>query len=166
MVLSRPQPDRVEANVVWVTGAMTPLVVHPPVWRLADLADQERLVARVQELSAEGYHDKDIACRLSAEGFRSPRSEQFLPSLVTRIRRAHGQITLTAQFRRQEKGEGQWTIWGLARALQVDRNWLYVRIQDGRLPATRHPIIGHYLIPDDPDILEQLKTERPPRRQM
>jgi len=165
VVLTRPQPDQVEANVVWISGAMTPLVVHPPVGRLVDLAEHERLVARVQELSAEGYHDKDIACRLSAEGFRSPRSEQVLPSLVTRIRKAHGQLTVTAQFRRQEKIEGQWTIYGLARALQVDRNWLYVRIQDGRLPATRHPIIGHYLIPDNPAIVEYLKRERPPRRQ-
>jgi len=165
VVLTRPQPDTVEANVIWVSGAMTPLVIHPPVWRLADLSGHERLVARVRELSAEGYHDKEVARQLSAEGFRSPRSEQVLPSLVTRIRRARGQLTVTAQFRQQEKIEGQWTIWGLARALQVDRNWLYVRIQAGRLPATRHPIIGHYLIPDDPEVLEQLKAERPPRRQ-
>jgi DNA invertase Pin-like site-specific DNA recombinase len=166
VVLTRPQRDTVEANVVWVSGAMTPLVIHPPVWRLADLADHDRLVARARALSAEGYHDKEVAQRLTAEGFRSPRSEQVLPSLVTRIRRAHGQITVTARFRRQEKIEGQWTIWGLVRALQVDRNWLYARIQAGRLPATRHPIIGHYLIPHNPGLLEQLKAERPPRRQM
>ena len=54
--------------------------------------------------------------------------------------------------------DGQWTIWGLARALPVDRDRLYARIKDGTLPATRHPVIGHYLIPNDPVVFAQLKT--------
>jgi hypothetical protein len=68
-------------------------------------------------------------------------------------------------FRGQDQIAGQWTVWGLSRALQVDRNWLYVRIHADLIPATRHPVIGHYLIPDDPALLEHLRAQRPSRRQ-
>jgi len=55
-------------------------------------------------------------------------------------------------------------VWGLARALHVDRDWLYARIKDGTLPATRHPVIGHSLIPDDPGLLAQLQARLPAGR--
>ena len=42
--------------------------------------------------------------------------------------------------------------------MPVDRDRLYARIKDGTLPATRHPVIGHYLIPNDPVVFAQLKT--------
>ncbi len=58
-----------------------------------------------------------------------------------------------------DKLEGQWTVWGLARALGVDRNWFYRRIYTGVLPATRHPASGHYLIPDDAVLLAALRAE-------
>ena len=150
---------------MWVSGALTPLTVHPPVHRSADIADYERLVVRVGELSAAGYHDRAIAQQVTGEGFRSARYPYVPPTLVTRIRRQQGHASLTTQFRGQEQIAGQWTIWGLSRALQVDRNWLYARIHAGSIPATRHPVIGHYLIPDDPAVLEHLRAQRPPRRQ-
>ena len=79
VVLTRPQPERVEATVAWISGAMTPLVLHPPVWRLADLADPERLAARVQELSAAGHHDREVARRLTVAGLRSPGARRSCP---------------------------------------------------------------------------------------
>ena len=120
---------------------------------------------RVGALSAAGFHDRAIAQQLTAEGFRSARSPHVSTTLVTRLRRQQGHASLTTQFRGQEQIAGQWTVWGLSRALQVDRNWLYVRIHGGSIPATRHPVIGHYLIPDDPALLEHLRAQRPPRRQ-
>jgi DNA invertase Pin-like site-specific DNA recombinase len=165
VVLTRPHADTVEAMVVWISGAMTPLTVHPPVHRDADLANYERLVERIGALSAAGYHDRAIAQRLTAEGFRSARSPHVPTTLVTRLRRRQGHTSLTTQFRGQEQIAGQWTVWGLSHALQVDRNWLYVRIHAGSIPATRHPVTGHYLIPDDPALLERLRAQRPPRRE-
>jgi len=117
-------------------------------------------------LCAAGYQDGAIARQLTAEGFRSAHHDHVPTTLVTRLRRQQGFPSLTTQFRQQARIDGQWTVWGLARALQVDRDWLYARIRDGTLPATRHPAIGHYLIPDDPAVLAQRKARRPAGRQM
>ena len=166
VLVTRPQPDTVEATVVWVSGATTRLTVHPPVAHTADLSDYDRLVARTVELIAAGHQDGAIARQLTAEGFRSARSADVPTTLVTRLRRQVGQPSLTTQFRAQEKIDGQWTVWGLARALNVDRNWLYARIKAGSLPATRHPVIGYYLIPDEPAMFRQLVAQRPVCRSM
>ena len=49
---------------------------------------------------------------------------------------------------------------GLAQELDVHRNWLYTRIHDRTLPATRHPVTGQYLVPDDPEVLARLRAQR------
>ena len=164
IILIRPKPDEVEARVVWVSGAMTCLSIRPPVHLTRDLRDHDQFVARIRALSTQGYHDGEIARQLTEEGFRSARSNTVLPSLVKRVRQAEGLVSLTAQFRSQEKIEGCWTTWGLARALNVDRDWLYARIHAGILPAQRHPVIGQYLIPDDPAVFKQLAAQVPASR--
>lgn len=166
VVLTKPRPDTVTATVIWVSGAMTPLTIRPPLNRTANLGEYDRLVARLGALCAAGYQDGAIARQLTAEGFRSAHHDHVPTTLVTRLRRQQGFPSLTTQFRQQARIDGQWTVWGLARALHVDRDWLYARIKDGTLPATRHPAIGHYLIPDDPAVLAQLKARRPAGRQM
>ena len=166
VVLTKPLPDTVTASVIWVSGAMTPLTVRPPLNRTANLGEYDRLVARLGELCAAGYQDGAIARQLTAEGFRSAHHDHVPTTLVTRLRRQQGFPSLTTQFRRQARIDGQWTVWGLARTLHVDRDWLYARIKDGTLPAARHPVIGHYLIPDDPDLLAQLQTLLSAGRQM
>ncbi len=55
-------------------------------------------------------------------------------------------------------------MWGLARHLGVDRDWLYRRIDAGRIPTERHPMTGHYLIADDPALLAALEAEAAARR--
>ena len=160
VILTRPQLDQVEAKVIWVSGATTLLPVRPPVPHTDDLSDYARLVTRLVVLVREGHHDRDIAQRLTAEGFRSARTAVVPASLVTRLRRQVHEDSATTQFRSQEKIDGNWTVWGLARALGVDRDWLYARIRAGLLPAFRHPAIGYYLIPDVPELLSQLRVAR------
>jgi hypothetical protein len=160
VILARPQPDRIEIKVVWVSGAFSVLVAHPPIHRTVDLSDYERLTARVLALAADGYPDPEIARRLTAEGFRSARDPTGVPArFVAKVRWAHGQTSLSEQFRQQEQIDGQWTIWGLARAIGVDRTWIYRRIGRGTLQTERHPTTGHHLIPDDPDLVASLRAE-------
>jgi hypothetical protein len=166
VVVSRPQPDTVEATIVWVSGVTTRLTVHPPVAHVTQLSSYDRLAARLAALVSAGYQDGAIARQLTEEGFRSAHYAHVPTTLVTRLRRQLHQPSLTTQFRGQDKIDGHWTVWGLSRLLAVDRNWLYVRIKAGTLPASRHPLIGHYLIPDDPVLLARLKAQRPPRRPM
>ncbi len=166
VVLTKPQPDTAAATVIWVSGAMTPLAARPPLNRTANLGEYDRLVARLGALCAEGYQDGVIARQLTAEGFRSAHYDHVPTTLVTRLRRQQGFASLTTLFRQQACIDGQWTVWGLARALHADRDWLYARIRDGTLPATRHPVIGHYLIPDDLELLPRLTTLLAAGRQM
>jgi len=142
---------------------MSRLSIRPPVQFTRDLRDYDQMLVRLRTLSEQGYHDREIAAQLTAEGFRSARSPTVLPSLVTRLRRVGGIVSVTAQFRSREKLDGCWTTWGLARALHVDRNWLYAKIQQGLLPAHRHPVIGQYLIPDDPEVVKRLAAQIPSR---
>jgi DNA invertase Pin-like site-specific DNA recombinase len=160
VMVTRPVPDTVEAKIVWVSGTVTALQVHPPIQRQTDVGQYPHFVERVLALGAAGYHDREIAQRLTAEGFRAARSARIPPSLVGEIRRARGQISLTEQFRTYAKLDGQWTVFGLAHELAVHRNWLYTRIRNGTLPATRHPVLGHYLIPDEPALLATLRAQR------
>jgi hypothetical protein len=160
VIVTRPTPDTVEARVVWVSGAVTPFSVHPPISRGSDVSGYEQLVERILTLGAQGHQDPEIARIVSAEGFRSARSARIPASLVGEIRRARGQISLTEQFKTQAKVEGQWTVFGLAQELAVHRNWLYTRIHKGTLPATRHSVTGHYLIADEPEVLATLRAQR------
>lgn len=156
--------DTVESKVVWVSGAISRLLVHPPIHRAVDVSDYDRLVERILALSAEGYQDTEIARQVTAEGFRSARSGGVPLRQVFKIRQAHGVASLTEQFRHSDKLDGCWTVWGLSRELGIDRNWLYRRIGRGTLPVRRHPATGHYLIADDPSLLDQLRSQLPRRR--
>ena len=156
LILTRPRADQVDVKVVWVSGAISLLTVCPPIGHTADLSDYERIVARVRDLSAAGYQDREIARRLTAEGFHGPRSPTVPPGMVAELRRQLGTPSLTAQYRCQAQIDGQWTVWGLAQHLGVDRDWLYRRIYKGTLATTRHPMTQHHLIPDDPALLAAL----------
>ena len=160
VIIRRPWADMVEAKVVWVSGAVSALAVHPPLLRQSDRQNYDCFVEHLLALGAAGDSDREMAQRLTVEGFRSARSERVPAGLVGEIRRARGQISLTEQFRTQAKLEEQWTVCGLAQELGVHRNWLYTRIRNGTLPAVRHPVVGHYLVLDDPALLAKLRAQR------
>lgn len=159
VILTRPVADVIEVKVVWISGAISLLTVRPPIWRTADLSDYAQLVEQVRALSAEGYQDEEIGRRLTAAGFHAARGEKIDAGVVGKIRRQLGQRSLTEEFRRQPQIEGQWTVYGLARHLGVDRDWVYRRIYTGRLAVQRHPATGHYLIPDDAAVIARLRAE-------
>jgi hypothetical protein len=119
-------------------------------YRTVGLPRHAELVARVTALSRAGQPDPEIAARPTAEGFRSARHAPVSKELVGKLRRAHGEAAVRQQLRSQDREAGQWTVRGLPRAQHVRRTWLYTRIAASSIPATRHPVTGHYLIPDDP----------------
>jgi hypothetical protein len=159
VILSRPEPARIELRIVWVSGALTPLTLAPPVYRTCELGNYGALVERILALSQEGQPDQHIADRLTAEGFCSARQGPISKELVGKIRRAQRRVGMRQQFRSEPQIAGEWTIHGLAQELGVRRTWLYTRIRNGTLPARRHPASGHYLIPNDAHVLALLQTE-------
>ncbi|MDP9375682.1 MAG: hypothetical protein M3Q65_25185 [Chloroflexota bacterium] len=159
--LARPVPARIDVRIVWVSGAVTPLTLSPPTHPTTELGDYAPLASRVLALSAGGRADGVIAERLTTEEFRATRQGPVTAGLVGTIRRAQGAVGVRQQLRAQEWIGGCWTIHGVAQELGVRRTWLYDRIHAGALPATRHPVTGHYLIRDDPAVLAALRAERP-----
>ena len=159
VILSRPTPDTVTVKVVWVSGSCSVLAVPATVHRSADLPDYERLVARILDLSAQGYTDAAVAGRLSAEGFRSARRAAVSAGTVETIRRAHRRPTLAARCCTEAMVDGCWTVRGLARALGVSSAWVRKRIECGTLPATMHPLTKRYLIADDSGVLARLRAQ-------
>ena len=164
VTLTRPVPARLEVTIVWVSGAVTSLVLPLPTYRTTALAAYADLAARILALSQTGASDREIAEQLSTEGFHSARQPTVSTELVGKIRRARGGVAVRHQFRTQERIDGQWTTHGLAQALRVRRTWLYARIVDGTIPAVRHPVTGHYLIPDDPLLIDTLRRRAPARQ--
>jgi DNA invertase Pin-like site-specific DNA recombinase len=160
VVLSRPTPDAIAVKVVWVSGAYSELRVATVVHRGADLPNYERFSARVLELSAQGYADAAIAEHLTREGFRSARHMDVCRAAVEKIRRTHGQGTLTERFRCEDKIDGCWTVHGLARHLGTTSAWVRKHIGYGTIPAARHPLTQCYLIADDPALLQELRMRR------
>jgi hypothetical protein len=158
VILTRPIPDTIEVKVVWVSGAYSLLTAHPPLHRSCDVPNYDQLLTRILELSLEGYQDPAIARQLTVEGFRSARRRDVPIQLVEKVRRHHGQVSLTERFRREDRIEGCWTVGGLARQLGRSSDWVRRRVESGAVSATRHPLTGRYLIPDDPALLDRLRA--------
>jgi DNA invertase Pin-like site-specific DNA recombinase len=159
VVLTRPQPDRLEIAIVWISGAVSRLTVHPTVARTRDLSAYDRLVVRVRQLTAEGHANREIARRLAAEGFRSAYRATLPVRLVQTIRAEHGIPSAWQQLRGQDRSAGCWTVPGLARAVGTSRYWIYRQIDAGRLAAERQPVTGRILIADDPTLLDRLRIQ-------
>jgi DNA invertase Pin-like site-specific DNA recombinase len=158
VVVTRPGAETVDAGIVWVSDAVTRITVQPRLNCSARLHDYDRIVARVTTLCAAGYQDRAIARQLQAEGYHSAHHTPLPVSLVRAIRQATGVPSLTEHLRGQTHYEGAWTAGGLARHLGVGRNWIYNRILSGLIPAEHHPITGHYLIPDDAELVARLRA--------
>src|SRR5262249_13868795 len=146
--------------LLWLCAAVSSLSFPLRHRRQSDRQHDDHFVERLLALGAAGDSDREMAQRLTVEGFRSARSARVPAGLVGEMRRARGQLSLTAQLRTQAKLEEQWTVFGLAQALGVHRHWLSRGIRNGTLPATRHAVVGHYLIPDAPALLATLRAQR------
>jgi len=159
VVLSRPEPQDIEARIVWISGAVSTLSVRTPIRRARDLRDYEVLVGEILALNALGYPDSKIARRLTEEGFHSARGEEGVPTrFVREVRRQNGQGSVSKALKSLEKLEGRWTVLGLSRELGVERGRIYKLIYKGTLTTERHPQTGCHLIEDDPELITDLRT--------
>ena len=115
------------------------------------------LEQRVLALTAAGESDDGIATALTAEGYRSPMRAVVLPSTVRAIRLRHGQVRSRSQSHPRHVA-GSLTVPQMARLVGVTPHWLYDRIYNGSIPATKDPTTGLYLFPDDPATLDRVRA--------
>jgi DNA invertase Pin-like site-specific DNA recombinase len=158
VILNRVRPDTIEVRIVWLSGAVSTLEVHPFIHRSCDVEGYAQLVERVLDLSAQGYTDAQIAVQLSREGFRSARRRDISAAVVVAVRARAGETSILKRLSKQEKIEGLWTVRGLARELGVDRDWVYNRIASGTIPAAHYRLSHYYVIEDAPPLLARLRA--------
>jgi len=162
VILTRRAPDQIEVKIVWVSGHFSVASVIPPIHRQADVSRYDEMVRRIHDLYQAGHTDSDISQILTREGFHGARSPEVTPAMVLKIRNQNDWTSNYHQHRLAEKIDGCWTIHGLAHELGIDRDWFYRRIYNGTLQApdvVRKPPYGNYLIRDDPELIERLRTE-------
>ena len=158
VILTRPQPDCIEIAVVWISGAVSRLTVHPTVGRSKNLGDYDQVVARIEQLVDEGYSNREIARRLAAEGFRSAHHTTLPVRLVQTVRYERGLPSAWQQACGLDQVDGCWSVPGLARTLGVSRHWIYDQIHAGAIHAHRQSSTDRFLIADDPLLVEGLRA--------
>jgi DNA invertase Pin-like site-specific DNA recombinase len=156
VVLRRPVGDRCEVRVVWKGGDWTTVVLELPVVTYAEMGDAEGLIAEVLRRARVGQPDQEIAAELTAAGYHAPLKQRLTVGSVRRIRMRHGVLARKAEFQRH--GLPGWISLGeAARRLGEHAAWAYYMIRRERLLIQRDPEIGIYLVPDNKNILKQLK---------
>jgi hypothetical protein len=154
VVVHRIAPDTVQVRIVWKGEESTTLQVPVTVGAWTDLTDAPAMEQLIREQSATGVPDEEIARALTAQGYRSPRGPEVLPSTVRGIRIKHGLFQKRSQSHPRQV-DGYLTVSQVARALDVPPHWIYDRIYNGTIQIAKDPHRGWFLFPDVPTTLDQ-----------
>jgi DNA invertase Pin-like site-specific DNA recombinase len=170
VILKRLAPDSIEAKIVWVSGHFTVRQVRQPVLHAGDVTGYAEMVKRIEVLGQQGQTDEAIAAQLTQEGFHSARAPEVTVESVHRIRLAHRWFRPLYQSHGALEFQGYLTATGLARLIDVDRSWVYRKLEHGEIDAQfvkREPASGVYLIVKDAELIERLRqaVHRRPRAQ-
>jgi DNA invertase Pin-like site-specific DNA recombinase len=164
VVLKRTAPDTVEVKIVWVSGHYSVEYARPPIHRECDVSNYDRMVERTRALWEAGLGDEQIAVQLASEGFHSARSTGVSPVAVQKIRLNRGWYHPLYRSRKALEFDGYLTATGLAQCLGVERTWVYRHIYRGEIDPQyirRHPQSKVYLIRNDPQVIEQIRSLLP-----
>lgn len=162
VILTRHKPDHIEVKIVWVSGYYSIVHAQPPIQRNRDLPDYAQIIQRIEALFHQGLSDGQIAARLTAEGFHSARSSRFSTTSVLRIRLQQG--LERPRNPPAESVEGYLKISELAARLDVKPLWIWERVNKGKIGpeyVSRHPRRNVILIKDEPELIEQLRLQKP-----
>ncbi len=152
----KEEHDVISTRIVWRGGEVTEIDVSVPVNSVRSLSNYEEMEKRILELEAQGISDEEIANVLTQEDYRSPMTNELLPSTVKTIRLQHGRIH---RFwgPRPRKVDGFITLPQLAKKLDVKPHWIYYLIRRKFVEITRDQETKLYLFPDRPQTLEDFR---------
>jgi hypothetical protein len=158
VILQRPEPDHIQARIVWRGGATSLLVIPVAVGTFSQLSNAQAMEKRSIDLFHEGKTDEQIAQTLTTLGFRSPmRPDTVLVSTVRAIRLKHGLLQVRHQSHPRHV-PGYLTPTELAKALDIPPHWVYDRIHNGSIQIAKQPSSSAlYLFPDEPRTLQLVK---------
>jgi hypothetical protein len=156
VVMHRIARDAVQVRIVWKGEESTTLQVPVTVGAWADLTDAAAMEQIILEQSAVGVADEEIAQELTAQGYRSPRGPDVLPSTVRGIRIKHGFFRKRSQSHPRQV-DGYLTVSQVARALDLPPHWIYDRIYNGTIQIAKDPQRRLFLFADTPLTLDQFQ---------
>jgi DNA invertase Pin-like site-specific DNA recombinase len=156
VIIHRARRDLIHTRIVWRGGAVSSFDISISVGSLAELACFDQMQQQIVQLSQQGKRDEEIVKELSAKGFRSPMRDHLLISTVKAIRLKHG-IMLKRCQSHPCLIAGYLTVPQIAKALDIQRHWIYDRIHKGVIHVNKDTKTGLYLFPDTPRTLEQFR---------
>jgi DNA invertase Pin-like site-specific DNA recombinase len=127
-VLVRGQTEQVDVTIHWAGGFVSQHRLTRTVNRYEQLADYQRLRARVEELRQQGQSMQEVADSLNAEGFHpAKRAERFTAGMVGGFlsRFCKKDTSQGADKARQELKKGEWLLGDLARHLGMPATTLH-----------------------------------------
>ena len=155
--------DTIEVRIVWVSGHYSVVVTQPPIHRLRDLPNYERLQARLHDLWESGLTEELIAAQLSREGFHSARATDVRPDTVRKILLRNHWQSPGGHKRNAPSLPGYLSVREVADRLNCETHWVYRQIETAQIDTrylSRHPRRKSYLIQADPDLLADLQQRR------
>jgi DNA invertase Pin-like site-specific DNA recombinase len=153
VVIHREAPGRIQVRVVWKGGDVTATALEVPMGAFRALAGAEAMEQFIVEHSQAGMTDEAMAQELTCLGYRSPMSQDVLPSTVRTVRLRHGIFQVRSQSHPRSV-PGMLTISQLTQLLPVSPHWIYDRIHNGKIRVKRDPQRGLFLFPDQPKTVE------------
>jgi DNA invertase Pin-like site-specific DNA recombinase len=126
--------DHVDAALHWTGGFTSQYELIRPVLRYDQVANYERMVARIEELRSQGWSFARIAEQLNQEGFRpAKRAEKFHSDIVSRLARKLVKQPPGERARSHRKAlrENEWLVIDLAAELGMAKNTLFTWIKRG-----------------------------------
>lgn len=90
VILKREIQETIEIKIIWISGHCSEKTIFATVRSLRELSNYEHLLERAHNLWRQGLTDARIAEALSAEGFRSARTESVTANVVQGLRRRVG----------------------------------------------------------------------------
>jgi len=161
VVTVQGESEQVELDVHWIGGHHTQTQHIRPVARLDQLSYYPQLLARAAALHQEGLSRAAMAEALNAEGWRpAKRRATFTPDMARSLLVRQGLGSPRSRPRSVARQADEWTLPGLAYALEMPLPTLYSWLRKGHLKARRDPESLQWLIWADTDEQQRLRVLR------
>jgi DNA invertase Pin-like site-specific DNA recombinase len=111
-----PNTERADVTITWRGGQTGRHQIVRTVSRYESLGEYDRMMDRIVQLRREGVTIKEVAARLTREGYRTPRTQKgYTPTSVRQLLSRRG-LTGGA-VGREQLGSGEWWLPDLAEEL-------------------------------------------------
>ena len=156
VIIHRAKRDTVVLRIVWVGGDTTESNISIKVRSFEDLSSSETIQKIILEQVKLGFSDENIANLLTQKGFRSPRTDAFLPSTVQACR-LKNKLLREKKYSFPIKIKGKLTIPQISGIINVNPNWIYNHIKCKRIVIKKDLKTRAYLFPDSKKTISDFK---------